>query len=338
MQDSTLLSHPDRPTVYSVVIPVFNSAVALNELTDRIRNVFCAFQSNYEIILVEDSGEESSWQAIQRLVGVDEKIRGFRLARNYGQHNALLCGIRAARGDIIVTMDDDLQNPPEEMPRLLAKLDEGYDVVYGTPQKETHGILRDMASRITKLALRGSMGAQAAATISAFRAFRTNIRVSFQDYRSPNVNIDVLLTWGTTRFASIKVRQDRRSHGQSGYTLPKLARHTFNMLTGFSVLPLQVASLLGLIFSLFGLFILAYVLLMYLIQGSSVAGFTFISSIISIFSGVQLFSIGVIGEYLARIHFRTMDRPPYIVTEEAERDSVPLQHPLNRAAEDQMGS
>ena len=161
------------------------------------------------------------------------------------------------------------------------------------------------------------MGAQTAANVSAFRAFRKNIRTSFHNYRSPNVNIDVLLTWGTTRFTSVEVRQDERSRGRSGYTLQKLTRHAMNMLTGFSALPLQVASLLGFFFSLFGLCILFYVLLRYLVDGSTVTGFPFLASIIAIFSGVQLFSLGIIGEYLTRIHFRTMGQPPYLVAETA---------------------
>jgi len=238
-------------------------------------------------------------------------VLGLRLARNYGQHNALLCGIRAARGELVVTLDDDLQNPPEEIHRLLARLDEGYDVVYGSPQAETHGFLRDQASRITKLALQGAMGVESASKVSAFRVFRARLREAFAAYRSPSVNIDVLLTWGTTRFGSVLVRQDERAVGDSGYTLRKLINHAINMMTGFSVLPLQVASVLGLAFGSMGFLVLLYVLLRYLVDGSAVPGFPFLASIIAIFSGVQLFALGIFGEYLARMHFRSMERPPY---------------------------
>jgi undecaprenyl-phosphate 4-deoxy-4-formamido-L-arabinose transferase len=240
------------------------------------------------------------------------------MSRNYGQHNALLCGIREARGETIVTLDDDLQHPPEEIPKLLAKLDEGFDVVYGPPEREQHGLLRDLASQITKLALEGAMGAANARQVSALRAFRTRLRDAFAEYRSPTVNIDVLLTWATTRFSAVRVRHDARQYGQSGYTPRKLVRHALNMMTGFSTRPLQLASLMGFGFALFGLVILAYVLMRWLFQGSAVPGFAFLASIVAIFSGAQLLALGIIGEYLARMHFRTMERPAYVVCQHTE--------------------
>lgn len=283
----------------------------LPELHRRLVAALERIGETFEIILVEDCGGDDSWTVIESLSAADPKVHGLRLARNYGQHNALLCGIRAARGDLVVTLDDDLQNPPEEIYRLLAKLDEGYDVVYGSPQGETHGFLRDQASRVTKLALQGAMGVESASKVSAFRVFRTRLREAFAAYRSPSVNIDVLLTWGTTRFGAVLVRQDERAVGDSGYTLRKLINHAINMMTGFSVLPLQVASVLGLAFGLMGFLVLLYVVLRYFVQGSAVPGFPFLASIIAIFSGVQLFALGIFGEYLARMHFRSMERPPY---------------------------
>ena len=233
--------------------------------------------------------------------------------RNYGQHNALLCGIRAAHNKIIVTMDDDLQNPPDEVPKLLTRLSEGYDVVYGTPLKESHGLMRDLASRITKIALQNAMGAETAKNVSAFRVFRSNLRVAFERYSGPYVSIDVLLTWSTQRFSAIPVENRPRSGGVSGYTTRKLITHAMNMLTGFSTLPLQIGSLLGFILTLFGVAILAEVTIHYLLYGGVVPGFSFLASIISIFSGAQLFALGIFGEYLARVHTRTMDKPPYAV-------------------------
>jgi undecaprenyl-phosphate 4-deoxy-4-formamido-L-arabinose transferase len=240
--------------------------------------------------------------------------------RNVGQHNALLCGIRAAKHEVVATIDDDLQNPPGEIPKLLAKLEEGFDVVYGTPEREQHGILRDFASIITKMVLQNAMGAGIARNISAFRVFRTAVRQAFAEYHGPFVSIDVLLTWGTTRFAATRVCHEPRREGVSGYSLRKLIAHALNMMTGFSVLPLQLASLIGFAFTAFGLLALAFVIGRYLIQGSAVPGFAFLASLIAIFSGAQLFALGIIGEYLARIHFRIMDRPPYTVRSVAPGD------------------
>jgi len=303
------------PTL-SIVVPVYRSAQTLRELHRRIAAAAEPLDPHFELILVEDCGGDDSWQVIEAIAQEDPRVRGIQLSRNFGQHSALLCGIRAACGEVVVTLDDDLQNPPEEIPQLLNKLGDGYDVVYGKPRRERHGFLRDMASRVTKLALQSAMGAETASNVSAFRAFRTRLRESFSDYRSPTVNIDVLLTWGTTRFAAVTVRHDERQVGTSGYTLRKLVTHALNMMTGFSTLPLQMASVVGFVFAAMGFVLLAYVLGRYFISGSSVPGFTFLASIIAIFSGVQLFALGIFGEYLARMHFRSMERPPYVVGRE----------------------
>jgi undecaprenyl-phosphate 4-deoxy-4-formamido-L-arabinose transferase len=235
--------------------------------------------------------------------------------RNYGQHNALLAGIRAARGDAIVTIDDDLQHSPEDIPRLLAEMDRGADVVYGTPTKMPHSPFRNVASWITKIVLQKTMGADTARKVSAFRAFRTPLRDAFATYQSPYVSIDVVLTWATTRFTSIPVEQKPRQIGTSNYTLRTLLKHAMTMMTGFSTLPLRLATIIGLCFTAFGLAVLAFVLVTYLVHHGSVPGFPFLASIIAIFSGAQLFALGIIGEYLARMHVRLMEQPSFVIGE-----------------------
>ena len=293
----------------SVIIPVYNSEPLLPELVSRLHPVLESLGSDYELILVDDGSRDRSWEVISRLAQEHSWIRGINLMRNYGQHNALLCGIRAAQYDVVVTVDDDLQHPPEEIPKLLQKLTEGYDVVYGTPLKKQHGLWRNIIAQITRLPLQGIMDAEIARNATAFRAFRTYIRDAFTNYQSPFVSIDVLLSWGTTRFAAIPVRRDPRRAGASNYTIRKLASHALDMITGFSTWPLRVASLVGFGFTLFGFGVLIYVLGRYLVEGGSVPGFPFLASIIAIFSGAQLFALGIIGEYLARMHFRSMGRP-----------------------------
>ncbi|HNY50365.1 MAG TPA: glycosyltransferase family 2 protein [Smithella sp.] len=305
----------------SVIIPVYNSEDSLRLLIQRIEPVLKSLTAQYEVIFVNDGSKDHSWQRIKDLSGLHSWITGIELMRNYGQHNALLCGIRAARYEILVTMDDDLQHPPEEIPKLITKLLEGYDVVYGTPEKEQHGFWRDRASQISKLILQESMGAEIARKAGAFRAFKRDIRAAFENYQSPYVSIDVLLTWGTARFAAIPVRHDARQIGVSNYSLGKLVNHALNMMTGFSTVPLQLASLLGFAITFFGLCVLVYVLGRYFIQGASVPGFAFLASIISIFAGAQMFSLGIMGEYLARMHSRSMGRPPSVI-----RDVVGFLH------------
>jgi glycosyltransferase involved in cell wall biosynthesis len=318
----------------SVVVPVYNSEGTLDALVNRLKPVLAATGDPYELILVNDGSRDRSWETALELASQHEWIVAINLMRNYGQHNALLCGIRAARCDTIVTIDDDLQNPPEEIPRLLAKLAEGYDVIYGTPARQQHGLWRDLASSATKLALQGAIGAQTARQVSAFRAFRSRVREAFADYRGAFVSIDTLLTWGTTRFAAIPVRHEPRRVGASNYTFRKLLVHSLNMMTGFSTVPLRFATYIGFAFTLGGFAVLAVVIFRYFTSTNDVPGFPFLASIIAIFSGAQLFALGIFGEYLARVYVRITEEPPYIVRDAVNRSGHALPAPQARHAMD----
>jgi undecaprenyl-phosphate 4-deoxy-4-formamido-L-arabinose transferase len=299
----------------SVVIPVYNGQDSLCELLESVESVMGALADQFEVIFVEDGGRDESWNVIIHLAEKFPFVVGLKLMRNYGQHNALLCGIRAARYPIVVTIDDDGQHRPEEIPKLLERLADGFDVVYGSPVAERHGLLRNAASKLTKLALRSTMGAQTARKVSAFRAFKTELRRAFEQFSGPYVCIDVLLTWATTRFDAVEVQHCARRHGRSNYTFWILVRHALNMLTGFSTFPLRVASFVGFTFTVLGAALLAFILLRYLIQGAPVQGFAFLASSIAVLSGAQLFALGIMGEYLARMYSRMMDRPSYAVAE-----------------------
>lgn len=316
MATTEISSTSSDSRLVSVVIPVFNSQATLPPLVDRIASVFDQLEASCEIVMVNDGSQDQSWEIISRLARQYPIVRGIKLLRNFGQHNALLAGIRSAKGEIIVTIDDDMQIPPEEIPRLLTKLDEGFDVVYGKPQQEQHGLFRDTTSLLAKKILQVSFGVEHITYISAFRAFRSKLRDAFANFQAVRVSIDVLLTWSTKNFTYILVQHEERSHGKSGYSLRKLIRHTINMTTGFSERPLRFASLTGFGFILFGLSILLYILIRYFTSHTPVPGFTFIASLISIFSGVQLFSLGVIGEYISHIHLATLNKPAYVIAEE----------------------
>lgn len=309
-----------QPVGLSVIVPVYNSERSLAALLQRLRPVLATTGLPNEVILINDGSRDQSWREIASLAREFPEVRGFNLMRNYGQHNALLCGIRAARFDVIVTIDDDLQNPPEEIPLLLAKLEEGYDVVYGTPASAHHGLFRNTASWLTKIVLQQTMGAATATSVSSFRAFRTQVREAFRQFSSPNVSIDVLLTWGTSQFAAVPVRHDRRAVGSSNYTFAKLTAHAFSLMTGFSLVPLQAATFIGFAFTIIGFLVFLYVIANFLVGDATVPGFTFLACLVAMFSGVQLFALGIFGEYLARIHFRTMERPVYLVREQTGRE------------------
>ncbi len=295
---------------------MYNGAGTLYQLCERLAYSLSQLTHEFEIILVNDGSADESWERIQSLAASLSYVAGINLSRNFGQHNALLCGIREARFGAVVTIDDDLQNPPEEIPLLAAEYEKGFDVVYGTPRQGQHGVWRNMASRVTKRVLKHAMGAAVAGDVSAFRMFRTSLRDGFEHYRGAFVSIDVLLSWSARRYSSVKVELDERRQGQSNYTFRKLLTHALNMMTGFSNVPLQLASITGFLFTVFGFGVLVYVLVKLLIIGVVVPGFAFLASIIAIFSGAQLFAIGIIGEYLARMHFRIMDKPAYVIREQ----------------------
>ncbi len=304
------------PRGVSVVVPVHGDGDALAELVGRVASVLGGASGRpWEIILINDGSPKSCWRRIEELARSRPNVRGIDLMRNYGQHNALLCGLRAAVYDTTVTLDDDLQHPPEEIPKLLALREEGWDVVYGTPARQRQPFWRKLASMLIRVALAGAIGWKRARSVSAFRAVRTESRRAFADFRGPFVSLDVLLSWTTDRAGQVEVRHEARKSGASGYSFWKLASHAADMMTGFSAWPLRLASVVGFGFTLFGLAVLAYVIVRYVMAGGSVPGFPFLASIIAIFSGAQLFALGIIGEYLARMHFRSMERPVYVVRE-----------------------
>ena len=298
----------------SVVIPVFRGEQTLDPLIERLAQVLPNVVESFEVVLVNDGSPDNSWAVIERLAGQYAWVRGINLMRNYGQHNAVLCGIREARYEITVTMDDDLQHPPEEIPLLIAKLDKGFDVVYGTPKKLPHSWWRNAFSVITKYAISYVMGFKTVREISSFRALRTSLRDAFVAYAGPEVLVDVLFAWGTNRFGSVEVEEDPRMIGNSNYTFRKLVRVALLVLTSYTTLPLRLASVIGFMFTLFGFGVLVYVLVTYFAAGS-IPGFSFLASLIAIFSGVQLFALGIIGEYLARLFDRTGGRPTYAIAE-----------------------
>ena len=296
----------------SVVVPVYNSSDTLPMLVDEVGQALPGVADEFELVLVNDGSPDQSWDVITGLAETHPWVRGIDLMRNYGQHNATLCGVREARYEVIIIMDDDLQNPPHEIPKLLDKLAEGYDVVYGVARKRQQVWWKSLASVIVKHAIAYVMGLRTVRDIGAFKAFRADLRNSFADFRSPDVLVDVLLSWGTSRFASVTVEEAPRTVGKSNYNLFKLIKVSLLVLTSYTTVPLRLASILGFAFTLFGVGVLVYVLTIYFTLGS-IEGFPFLASTITIFSGVQLFALGIIGEYLARVFERTGGRPTYTI-------------------------
>ncbi|MCL4259541.1 MAG: glycosyltransferase family 2 protein [Anaerolineales bacterium] len=299
----------------SIVVPVYRGEALIESLVERLAKSLPAFSKKYEVLLVNDGSPDNSWDVIQNLARKYKWVRGIRLMRNYGQHNATLCGVRAAQYEITITMDQDLQHPPEEIPILLKQLENGFDVVYGAPKKLPQGFLRNAMTANIKNILARVMGVPSVKNISAFRVFRTELRNAFTNFQSPTLIIDVLLSWGASRFTSVPVEIEKPEE-RSNYNFSALVKAALLILTGYSTTPLRLASWIGFVMTVFGLGVFIYVVIISFMEGG-IPGFPFLASIIALFSGAQLFALGIFGEYLARMFDRSMDRPAYVVQETA---------------------
>ena len=305
----------------SVVVPTYRGAATLPELVQRLTAVLSARGCQYEILLIDDASpdEGATWSSISDLASADPQVRGFRLLRNRGQHNALLLGIREAKFETIVTIDDDLQNPPEEVPKLLDTLEsENAHVVYGVPRDKAHGAMQNIGSRFVSFSLVALLGSAHARHASSFRAFRTVLRNSFVSHESPRVSVDALLGWGATRFSHVVVDHRHREHGHSGYSMRKLVGHALTMITSYSTIPLRVASLTGFLFVIFGMGVFIYVMIGRLTGIVTQPGFAFLVSLLSLLGGVQLVALGIIGEYIATVFMRSLGMPAYTLAERTD--------------------
>ncbi|MBG0827857.1 glycosyltransferase family 2 protein [Planomonospora sp. ID67723] len=303
----------------SVVIPCYRSAKTIPDLVSRLVPVLRDISVRHEIILVVDGSPDGTWKVAKTLTRQIDTVRAIRLSRNYGQHNALVAGIREARFDVVVTMDDDLQHLPEQIPLLISALEgDRLDLVYGVAHQEEHGFLRSFMSRSVKTSMACVLGVRNAQKVSAFRAFRTCLRDGFQELSGSHISVDVALSWSTTRVGAVSVHMDERRFGRSNYTARLLFRHAANMFLGYSTAPLRVASYLGFLVGLIGFLLAGAVLWHFLTGDTTVAGFTTITSMIAIFSSAQLISIGVLGEYIGRIHGSGVGRPTYVIRERVD--------------------
>ncbi|MFI5915617.1 glycosyltransferase family 2 protein [Dactylosporangium sp. NPDC051541] len=299
----------------SVVVPCYRSASILPRLVERLNAVLPAIDPVHEIILVVDS-TDATWDAARALAADHPHVQAIRMARNYGQHNALIAGIRAASCERIITMDDDLQHPPEELPKLVAALTDDLDVVYAVSEAEEHGFLRNLTSWGAKNLVMGrTMGIPNADVLGALRIFRTFLRAGFDQVSGPHVSVDIVLSWTTTRVGSVVVRMEQRTEGRSGFTFKSLMKHAVNMILGYSTKPLRLVTYLGFLIGVCGVLLTLRLVWLYFTGDTKVAGFTTLASLVTIFSSAQMIGIGVLGEYLGRVHAHGMGRPTYVVRE-----------------------
>lgn len=294
---------------YSIVISVYNSETTLEELCNRLQSVFKTITEDYEIIFIDDGSQDKSWQKLEDLHNKDNRVKIIQLMRNFNQHNALMCGFHFANGEYIITMDDDLQNPPEEINKLINKISEGYDIVYGEYISKKHNLFRNIGSHFIQTVYKKVFNVHN--KLTAFRIIKRQLIQFIFKYDKNYVFIDGLLAWNTKNIGCVRVLHHERKYGNSGYGFKKLFTLSLNMITNFSILPLQVASLLGLVFAFLGFIMAAFFITIKLLFGIPVAGYTSLIIAITIFAGIQLLTLGLIGEYIGRIHLNINEKPQY---------------------------
>jgi dolichol-phosphate mannosyltransferase len=270
----------------------------------------------YEVIFVDDGSRDNSAVVLAREVQADPNMRLVRLIRNFGQHQAITAGLAFARGAWVVLMDDDLQNPPEEIPKLYTKAGEGYDVIYGTRLERADGLGRKVVSRVAHRLLCWLFGEQAADAVSGFRILSRRVVQEYLHLTENHTYVAALIAWMGFPHASVPVRHDPRRHGRSGYSYVRLLRIWLNIAFGFSLRPLKLATWVGLFFSLIAFLLTVRAVLIYFTANEPLMGYTSLFAGQMMFFGITMIFLGVIGEYLGRISVEVKGRPCYILDRE----------------------
>ncbi len=297
----------------SIVVPVYKSENTLVELTKRIGTSLqdiCG--TNYEIIFVEDCGGDNSWQVIEQLKKeLPDNIRGIKLSRNFGQHNAILCGFNSIKGDFVITMDDDLQNPPEEIPKLFAKQKEtNADLVYAIYDDKKHSGVRNLGSYLVKKVFKIVFNAKPDG--SSFRLMRANLVQKLTVHNQNFVFIDGLIHWHTSNIAYQYTEHHARKHGSSNYTWTKLIQLTTNLFFNFTVIPLRIITVVGIIVSILSFLMGLFFGIRKLFYDMPL-GYTSLVTSILFSTSLIMISLGVIGEYISRIYMLQNNKPQFSI-------------------------
>lgn len=305
--------------LYSVVIPVYNSAAIVSETVSRVRDFFLAQGHSFEIVLVNDGSRDSSWDVIAELARAVPDVIAINLLKNYGQHNANLCGFREAKGDFVITMDDDLQNPPEEIGKLIEAAQRGHDLVIGRFESKKHSLVRRIGSRVVGWLNRTVFGVEDDLVLSNFRIIRRDVVDRVCRDKSVAPYIPGLVLKYSARRCNVLVRHQPRAEGASNYTMRKLLRLVANILFNYSTIPLRYAAAFGFVVSGVSFLLGLFYLLRTLIDGTSIPGWATIVVLISFFNGVLILLLSVIGEYLVRVLREMGAQSSYEISEVVRR-------------------
>ncbi len=303
---------------YSIVVPVFNSEFTLRKLYDRTVEVFKQLDKTVEFVFVDDSSLDNSWEVLKSVKALNPKnVTIIRFNKNYGQQNATFCGMEHAKGSFIITMDDDLQQPPEEIPRLITKMEEeNSDLVYGVYKKKQHSFLRNLGSNVVKKT--GGKLLDRPDIVSSFRLVKHEIVKKIFPHTNNTIFVDELLWWYTDSLTYAWVDHQKRMGSKSGYTYGKLWRFLAELILYYTNFPLKFMVYGGLFSSILFLFITGYYLAAKLFFDVPL-GYTSIIVGIMLSTSLILFSLGIIGEYISRLYQSQNKKPPYII-KEIEKD------------------
>jgi len=296
----------------SVVIPVFNEQDGLGELCGELKEVLEGMGRHYEIIFVDDGSSDGSLGLLKELERNDSHIRVIAFIRNFGQHAAVMAGFKFSKGEIIVTLDADLQNPPQEIPKLVGKIEEGYDVASGWRQARKDAFYRKIFSSLVNKTISRLTGVKLHDYGCMLRAYRRTVIENLLQYGERSVYIPAFTSWLSNNGIEVPVGHNPRKFGKSRYSILKFLRQIFDLITAYTLLPIQLMSIIGAVFSVIGVLMAVYLIFFRLFFGTPSSLATFISALL-FFSGVIIFFMGIISEYLVRVCMETRKNPFYIL-------------------------
>lgn len=302
--------------LYSIVVPVYNSEHTLNDLYTRIEKVFREeVKEPFELILVDDGSKDKSFEIMTQLREKDKRVKIVQMARNFGQHPALICGFSLIKGDFVITMDDDLQHPPEEIPKLINVMNErdDVDVIIASYEGRKHNFIRKLGTKFSVWATSKMLGKSPDLEITSFRLIRRFLVDSIVQTTTYLPQIGNLLVQSSNRIINVPVRHDERAYGRSGYSFGRLVKDLLYDITSHSAFPLLVVQYLGIASFLVSLVMAIIFLTRYFIYGASVEGWTSTILIMLAFFGITLLSIGIMGRYLMNILNESKKLPRYII-------------------------
>jgi len=322
----------DSPVTYSVVVPVFNEEGNVEALASRILATMDHLGAPFELLFVDDGSRDRTPELLRELAAADARIRVLRFTRNYGQEAAVEALYLNARGRWLIQMDGDLQHAPEEIPRLVAKKDEGFDVVYGVRRGRHDPLFRVAASRLMQWSMRSVMEIELPEDVSTFRLMSARVARLVAALPERRKFFSALIVWSGARIGTVQVTHAPRHAGATHYKFSKLLNHTFDLIVGFSSKPLRYIGTLGIAFALLGFGMGVWVILRKLLWDYGVMGWPSLFAAVVILGGMQLVATSVIGEYIARIYVQAQDRPLYNVAERLNFEAAANEDQMQRSS------